>query len=74
MANYFDEAVTIFKKIIINQFKESFRLIKVKVSLGDSPFMSPIVKHLCKIRNRRLTKGACSIEQLERINKLIKEN
>ena len=48
-------------------------MIRVKVSSRDPPFISPLVKHLCKIRNRRIRRGIID-ESQERINKLIRDN
>ena len=42
-------------------FDERFPLIRVKVSSKDPPFMSPLVKHLCNIRNKR--SHTCSVAE-----------
>ena len=55
---------------------ESFPLIRVKVSSRDPPYMSPLVKHLCNIRNRTAHRGS-RVENLtlqEKINILIRMN
>ena len=54
-------------------FNDCFPLIKVKISSKDPPFMTPLVKHLCKIRNRQIKRGI-NPELQERINKVIREN
>ena len=57
-------------------FYESFPLICVKVSSRDPPYMSPLVKHLCIIRNRTAHQGS-HVENLilqEKINTLIRMN
>lgn len=54
-------------------FDESFPLIRVKVSSRDPPYMSPLVKHLCNIRNRTSHQGSL-VENLilqEKISTLI---
>ena len=43
------------------------------VSSKDPPFMTPLVKHLCKTRNRQMGMGI-NPEVQEKINKLIREN
>ena len=43
------------------------------MSTRDPPYMSPLVKHLCKIRNKNITKGVNSDLQ-KRIDELIREN
>ena len=68
-----DYAVTVLNELIVSLFNECFPLIRVKVSSRDPPFMSPLVKHLCKIRNRRIRRGIID-ESQERINKLIRDN
>ena len=54
-------------------FNESFPRIKVKTSSRDPPYMSPLVKYLCNIRNKQINRGA-NTDLQERINKLIREN
>jgi hypothetical protein len=54
-------------------FNECFPLIKIKVSTHDPPYMSPLVKHLCNIRNKQIKTGM-DPDILERINKLIRLN
>ena len=58
--NDVNDAVTLFNDTITNLFNECFPLIKVKMSTRDPPYMSPLVKHLCKIRNKNITKGVNS--------------
>ena len=68
-----NEAVTLLNNTIISAFNNSFPLIKVKLSTRDPPYMSPLVKHLCKIRNRSIWKG--DNEHLQsKINVLIRQN
>jgi hypothetical protein len=71
--NDVNDAVTLFNDTITNLFNECFPLIKVKMSTRDPPYMSPLVKHLCKIRNKNITKGVNSDLQ-KRIDELIREN
>ena len=64
--------------LLLNQeislmFSESFPRIKVKTSSRDPPYMSPLVKYLCNIRNKQINRGA-NTDLQERINKLIQEN
>ena len=60
-----------------NMFDECFPLISVKMSSRDPPYITPLVKHLCKIRNKNRDKYNDSHENAilqERINKLIRTN
>ena len=54
-------------------FNDCFPLIKVKMSTRDPPYMSPLVKHLCRIRNRNIRMGVNNDLQ-KRIDELIREN
>ena len=68
-----NESVMLLNHIITSAFNNSFPLIKIILSTRDPPHMSPLVKHLCKIRNKSVRKGVN--EDLQRkINKLIREN
>ena len=68
-----NEAVVLLNNIISSAFSNCFPLIKVKLSTRDPPYMSPLVKHLCKIGNNNIRKGVN--EQLQnKINTLIREN
>ena len=71
--NIVDEAVILLSDTIVAMFNECFPLIKVKVSTCDPPYMTPLLRHLCKIRNKQITRGANNDLQ-ERINRLIREN
>ncbi|CAH3038499.1 unnamed protein product [Pocillopora meandrina] len=56
-------------------FNECFPLISVRISSRDPPFISPLVKHLLKFRNRLLRRSKRLPVGLEdRINHLIREN
>ena len=57
-------------------YNECFPLIKVKISSRDPHFMSPLIKHLCNLRNKSMKRYALLINSTlqERINNLIKEN
>ena len=48
-----EEAVLLLNQEIVLIFIESFPLFKVKISSRDPPYISPLVKHLCKIRNKQ---------------------
>ena len=69
--NDVEEAVLLPNQEISLMFNESFPRIKVKTS-RDPPYMSPLVKYLCNIRNKRINRGA-NTDLQERI-KLIREN
>ncbi len=47
------EAVYMLTDVIGRMYDDCFPLIKV--SFRDPPYMSPLVKHLCKMRNRQIT-------------------
>ena len=70
------ESVRLFNETLLRMFNECFPLIKVKVSSHDPPYMSPLVKHLCNIRNKNMrhSNQADNFALQERINKLIREN
>jgi hypothetical protein len=51
-------------------FNDCFPLIKVKMSTRVPPYMSPLVKHLCKIRN----KNGVNNDLQKRIDELIRGN
>ena len=59
-----------------SMFNESFPHIWVRVSSRDPPYMSPLVKHLCKIRNKTAHRGnqAENIIRQEKINTVIRMN
>ena len=67
------EAVSILTDAIGGMYDDCFPLIKVKVSSRDPPYMTPLVKHLCKMRNRQIRMGI-SPKLQEKINILIREN
>ena len=71
-----EECVRVLNDRLWIMFDESFPLIRVKVSSRDPPLMSPLVKHLCNIRNKRLHtySVAKNITRQERINSLISWN
>ena len=68
-----NEATLLLNHIITSGFNIGFPLIKVKLSTRDPPYMSPLVKHLCTIRNKGVRKGANEDLQ-RRTNALIREN
>jgi len=57
-------------------YSECFPLIKVKTSSRDPPFMEPLIKHLCNLRNKSMKRHGFLIDTTlqERINNLIREN
>ena len=46
------ENVRCLSETLLLMFNECFPIIKVRISSQDPPYMSPLVKHLCKIRNK----------------------
>ena len=70
--NDVEEAVLLLSQEISLMFNESFPRIKVKIS-RDPPYMSPLVKYLCNIRNKQINRGV-NTDLQERINKIIREN
>ena len=61
---------------LLNLMNTCFPIIKVKTSSRDPPFMSPLIKRLCNIRNKYIRKNrrAENVELQDRINKLIREH
>lgn len=57
-------------------YNDCFPLIAVKTSSRDPPYMSPLVKHLCKIRNKNAKTDSDLIRATRRgeINDLICKN
>ena len=70
------ESVRLFNDTLMTMFNDCFPLKKVKVSSRDPPYMSPLVKHSCNIRNKNIRnfKSADNFILQERINKFIREN
>ena len=66
------ENVQKLNDILSNMFDECFPLISIKMSSRDPPFITPLVKHLCKIRNKNRHRDNAALQ--ERINALIREN
>ena len=54
-------------------FPSGFPQIKVRISSRDPPFMSPLVKHLCNLRNKQIKTGI-NPDLQNQINKLIREH
>ena len=52
--NDVEEAVLLLNQEISLMFNESFPRIKVKTSSRDPPYMSPLAKYLCNIRNKQI--------------------
>lgn len=69
-----EESVKLLNASLWSMFNESFPLILVRVSCRDPPYMSPLVKHLWKIRNKTAHRGnqAENIIHQEKINTLIR--
>ncbi|EDO39180.1 predicted protein [Nematostella vectensis] len=71
-----EECVRTLNDRLWNLFDQSFPCIKVKMSSRDPPYMSPLIKHLCNVRNKtsRFRSEAENTIRQERINKLIRMN
>ena len=71
-----DEMIIKFYEIVWPKFDKCFPLIKVRTSSRDSPFMSPLVKHLLKQRRKAIRKGntEANLRLTDQINKLIRDN
>ena len=71
-----DESVELLSQKLWEMYNDCFPLITVNLSSRDPPYMSPLVKHLCKIRNKNA--GADSdvmrATRQEKINDLIRKN
>ena len=74
--NDINTAIDKFYCIIHEEFKNSFRSIRAKMSSKDPSFMSPFLKHLLPKRNKLLKKGMVQEADFlqPRIAQLIKEN
>ena len=68
------ENVRRLSETLLLMFNECFPIIKVRISSRDPPYMSPLVKHLCKIRNKNSRSHRHSENPVlqERINELIR--
>ena len=68
------ENVRRLSETLLLMFNECFPIIKVRISSRDPPYMSPLVKHLCKIRNKNSRSHRESKNPVlqERINELIR--
>ena len=71
-----EERAKLLNTSLWSMFNESFPLVRVRVSSRDPPYMSPLVKHLCKIRNKTAQHGnqAENIIRQKKINALIRMN
>ena len=71
-----NEMINNFYNKIWPIFDECFPVIKTRVSSRDPPFLSPIVKHLLKLRKNAVNKrdNECSHRLQEKMNKLIRVN
>ena len=47
-----DESVELLSQKLWEMYNDCFPLITVNLSSRDPPYTSPLVKHLCKIRNK----------------------
>ena len=71
-----NEMINNFYNKIWPIFDECFSVIKTRVFSRHPPFLSPIVKHLLKLRKNAVNKrdNECSHRLQEKINKLIRVN
>ncbi|PFX32709.1 hypothetical protein AWC38_SpisGene2368 [Stylophora pistillata] len=71
-----DESVELLSQKLWEMYDDSLPLITVKLSSRDPPYMSPLVKHLCKIRNEnaRTDSDVMRATRQEKINDLIRKN
>ena len=58
---------------ILSLINECFPQIKVRISSRDPPFMSPLVTHLCNLRNKQIKMGI-NPDLQNQINKLIRNH
>ena len=68
-----DEATNLLSDSLKRMHDESGPLIKIKVSSRDPPYMTPLIKYLCRKRNKNIKKGH-EHDLQERINNLIRKN
>ena len=68
-----DTAACKLSDSILSLVNECFPQIEVRISSCDPPFMSPLVKHLCNLRNKRIKMGI-NPDLQNQINKLIHEH
>ena len=59
--------------VIQSLVNECFPQIRVRISSRDPPFMSPLVKHLCNLRNKQI-KMEINLDLQTQINILIREH
>lgn len=52
-----DETINLLSDSLKRMHDEICPLIKVKVSFRDPPYMMPLIKYLCRKRNRNIKKG-----------------
>ena len=68
-----DIAACILSDSILSLVNECFPQIKVRISSRDPPFMSPLVKHLCNLRNKQIKMGI-NPDLQNQINELIRDH
>ena len=71
-----DESVELLSQKLWEMYNDCFPLITVNLSSRDPPYMSPLVKHLCKIRNKNAgtDSDVMRATRQEKINDLIRKN
>lgn len=71
-----DESVELLSQKLWEMYKDCFPLITVKISSRDPPYLSPLVKHLCKIRNSnaKTDSDVMKTTRQGKINDLIRKN
>ena len=68
-----DAAACKLSDSILSLVNECFPQIKVRISSRDPPFMLPLVKHLCNLRNEQIKMGI-NPDLQNQINKFIREH
>ena len=68
------ENVRRLSETLLLMFNECFSIIKGRISSRDPPYLTPLVKHLCKLRNKNSRSHRQSENPVlqERINELIR--
>ena len=71
-----NEMIARFYEKVLPLFNECFPIIKVRTSNRDPPFLSPIIKHLLKQREKAVKRNdsETSHRLQEKINQLIRKN
>ena len=68
-----EEATNLLSDSLKRMHDESCTLIKIKASSRSSPYMTPLIKYLCRKRNKHIKKRH-KYDLQERLNNLIRKN